>query len=76
MLSGIVQVATMTAPMSDGSSPESLTARAPASAAMSTSRVSFSAMRRLSMPTRERIHSSFVSTRAASSSFVTTRSGW
>ena len=66
----------MTAPISAGSSPESFSARAPASAAMSTSCVSLSAMRRLSMPTRERIHSSLVSTRAASSSLVTTRSGW
>ena len=56
--------------------PASFSARAPASAAMSTSCVSLSAIRRLSMPTRERIHSSLVSTRAASSSLVTTRSGW
>ncbi len=73
---GIVQVATMTASISAGDTPESLTAREPASAAMSTSRASSGAIRRLWMPTRSRIHWSLVSMRWASSSLVTIRSGW
>ena len=73
---GIVQVATITVSISFGASPASFTARAPASLAMSTSDVPGSAMRRLWMPTRSRIHWSLVSMRWARSSLVTTLSGW
>ncbi len=72
---GIVQVATMTVSISVGASPASFTARAPASLAMSTSDVSDSAMRRLWIPTRSRIHWSLVSMCWARSSLVTTLSG-
>ena len=72
---GIVQVATITVSISLGARPESFTAREPASAAMSTSSVPSSAMRRLWMPTRSRIHWSLVSIRWARSSLVTTFSG-
>ncbi|OLT01928.1 hypothetical protein BJF90_29915 [Pseudonocardia sp. CNS-004] len=73
---GMVQVATITVSMSVGAIPASFTARDPASVAMSTSSVPSSAMRRLSMPTRSRIHWSLVSIRWARSSLVTTFSGW
>ena len=72
---GIVQVATITVSISLGASPASFTARAPASEAMSTSDVPSSAMRRLWMPTRSRIHWSLVSMRSDRSSLVTTLSG-
>ena len=48
----------------------------PATTAMSATVSSGPANRRLSMPTRLRIHSSLVSTRAARSSLVTTLPGW
>ena len=38
--------------------------------------VSLSAIRRVAMPTRSRIHSSLVSTIWARSSLVSTRDGW
>lgn len=72
----MVQVATTTAPMSDGASPASATALAPASTAMSVSFSSGLATRRLAMPTRSRIHSSEVSMRCARSWLLTTVSGW
>src|SRR5262249_11288864 len=48
----------------------------PATTAMSAPLSSGLAYRRLMMPTRLRIHSSLVSTRAARSSLVTTLAGW
>ena len=65
----------MTVSTSLGAIPASFTARDPASTAMSTSDVPSSAMRRLWMPTRSRIHWSSVSMRWARSSLVTTLSG-
>ena len=69
------QVATMTRSMSAAVSPELARAFSAAKVAMSAT-VSTSAIRRLAMPTRSRIHSSLVSTMPARSSLVTTRAGW
>ncbi len=69
-----VQVATITRSMSSGDRPLAASALPPAMTAMSA-RVSSSAIRRLAMPTRLRIHSSLVSTVAARSSLVTTLAG-
>ena len=71
-----VQVATITRSMSAGDRPLAASALPPAATAMSATVSSGPAIRRLAMPTRLRIHSSVVSTVAASSSLVTTRVGW
>ena len=70
-----VQVATMTRSMSAGDRPLAASAFPPAATAMSASVSSGPAIRRLTMPTRLRIHSSLVSTCWAISSLVTTRAG-
>ena len=70
-----LQVATMTRSMSPGDRPPPASALAPASKAMSVTLSSAPANRRLTMPTRLRIHSSLVSTRVARSSLVTTLPG-
>ncbi len=70
-----VQVATTTRSMSAAVRPELARALSAAAAAMSAT-VSSPAMRRETMPTRSRIHSSLVSTSWAISSLVTTRDGW
>ena len=70
-----VQVATTTRSMSAAVRPE-LASALPAAAAAMSATVSLSAIRRLTMPTRSRIHSSLVSTSWAMSSLVTTREGW
>src|SRR4029077_10781336 len=72
----VLQVATMTRSMSPGDRPLPASALAPASKAMLVTVSSGPANRRLTMPTRLRIHSSLVSTRAARSSLVTTLPGW
>lgn len=69
------QVATMTCPISAGSSPDAASALAAAPAARSVTD-SLSAMRRVEMPVRWRIHSSLVSTIFSRSALVSTRSGW
>ena len=71
-----LQVATMTRLMSAGDRPLPASALPPATTAMSVTLSSGPAKRRLTMPTRLRIHSSLVSTRAARSSLVTTFAGW
>src|ERR1700691_3853583 len=71
-----VQVATITRSMSAGDSPLPASALPAAATAMSATVSSGPAIRLLSMPTLERIHSSLVSTDAARSSFVTTLAGW
>ena len=71
-----VQVATITRSMSSGDRPLAASALPPAATAMSATVSSGPAIRRLAMPTRLRIHSSVVSTVAASSSLVTTLAGW
>ena len=71
-----LQVATMTRLMSPGDSPLPASALPPATNAMSATLSSGPANRRLTMPTRLRIHSSSVSTWAARSSLVTTLPGW
>ena len=71
-----VQVATITRSMSAGDRPLAASALPPAATAMSATVSSGAAIRRLAMPTRLRIHSSLVSTVAASSSLVTTLAGW
>ena len=71
----VLQVATMTRSMSPGDRPLPASALAPASTAMSVTLSSGPANRRLTMPTRLRIHSSFVSILAARSSLVTTLPG-
>ena len=71
-----VQVATITRSMSAGESPLPASALPPAATAMSATVSSGPAIRRLAIPTRLRIHSSLVSTIAASSSLVTTLAGW
>ena len=71
----VLQVATMTRSMSPGDRPLPASALAPASKAMSVTVSSGPANRRLTMPTRLRIHSSLVSTCAARSSLVTTLPG-
>src|SRR5579859_7456971 len=71
-----LQVATMTRSMSAGDRPLPASALPPATNAMSGTLSSGPANRRLTMPTRLRIHSSLVSTRAARSSLVTTLPGW
>ena len=70
-----VQVATATRSMSAAVRPEPASALPAAAAAMSAT-VSLSAMRRVAMPTRSRIHWSLVSTIWARSSLVSTRAGW
>ena len=72
----VLQVATMTRSMSAGDRPLPASALPPATTAMSATLSSGPANRRLTMPTRLRIHSSFVSTWAARSSLVTTLPGW
>src|SRR5579862_5615982 len=72
----VLQVATMTRSMSPGDRPLAASALPPATTAMSATLSSGPAYRRLIMPTRLRIHSSLVSTRAARSSLVTTLPGW
>ena len=72
----LLQVATMTRSMSPGDRPLPASALPPATTAMSVTVSSGPAYRRLMMPTRLRIHSSLVSTRAARSSLVTTLPGW
>src|SRR6266700_4948657 len=71
-----VQVATMTRPMSSGARPLAASAFPPAATAMSARLSSGPAIRRLTIPTRLRIHSSLVSTLAVRSSLVTTLAGW
>ena len=66
----------MTRSMSAGDRPLAASALPPATTAMSVTLSSGPAIRRLTMPTRLRIHSSFVSTWAARSSLVTTLPGW
>lgn len=70
-----VQVATTTRSMSAAVSP-ALASALPAAAVAMSATVSSPAIRRVTMPTRSRIHSSLVSTIWAISSFVTTREGW
>ena len=72
----VLQVATMTRSMSPGDRPLAASALPPATTAMSVTLSSGPAYLRLTMPTRLRIHSSLVSTRAAISSLVTTLPGW
>lgn len=76
MVDGMVHVATITPPMSAGVRPASSIALVPAMTDMSTTPSSLAATRRLTMPTRSRIHSSEVSMRAARSWLLTTVSGW
>ncbi len=71
----VLQVATMTRSMSAGDRPLPASALPPATTAMSATVSSGPANRRLMMPTRLRIHSSLVSTRAERSSLVTTLAG-
>ncbi|CPU66814.1 Uncharacterised protein [Mycobacteroides abscessus] len=71
-----VAVATMTRSTSAGSTPASSSAWRAAAVAMSATVVSSSATCRVTMPVRERIHSSLVSTSCAMSSFVSVFSGW
>jgi hypothetical protein len=71
-----VQVATTTRSMSAAGRPLAASAFPPAAVAMSARLSSGPAIRLLAIPTRLRIHSSVVSTVAASSSLVTTRAGW
>ncbi len=71
-----VQVATITRSMSAGESPLPASALPAAATAMSATVSSGPASRLLAIPTRLRIHSSLVSTEAASSSLVTTLAGW
>ena len=66
----------MTRSMSAGDRPLPASALPPATTAMSVTLSSGPAIRRLTMPTRLRIHSSVVSTWAARSSLVTTWPGW
>jgi hypothetical protein len=72
----VLHVATMTRSMSPGDRPLAASALPPATNAMSVTVSSGPANLRLTMPTRLRIHSSLVSTRAARSSLVTTLPGW
>src|SRR6516164_8980997 len=72
----VLQVATMTRSMSAGDRPLPASALPAAATAMSPTVSSGPAYRRLTMPTRLRIHSSLVSIRAARSSLVTTLPGW
>ena len=71
-----VQVATITRSMSAADRPLAASALPPAALAMSARLSSGPAIRLLAIPTRLRIHSSVVSTVAASSSLVSTRAGW
>src|SRR6266568_3519021 len=71
-----VQVATITRSMSAADSPLAASALPPAATAMSATVSSGPAIRRLTIPTRLRIHSSVVSTLAVRSSLVTTLAGW
>lgn len=71
-----VEVATRTRSMSAGASPAAASAFAAACAASSSTGSSGPAMWRVRMPTRDLIHSSLVSTRAARSSLVRTFAGW
>ena len=74
---GMVQVATMTRSTSAAETPEFASALLAAATPMSTTVSSGSAKRRDSMPTRERIQASSVSTpRAIRSKLVTTLAGW
>src|SRR6266853_3354053 len=72
----VLQVATMTRSISAADRPLPASALPAATTAMSGTLSSGPANRRLTMPTRLRIHSSLVSTRAARSSLVTTLPGW
>ena len=72
---GNVQVATMTVSMSEGCSPASSMARRPASAPIMATDSWSPAKRRSAIPTRERIHSSLVSTRRSKSALVSRPSG-
>jgi hypothetical protein len=69
------QVATTMVSMSAAVKPEFASAFSAAKVAMSAT-VSSPAIRRSSMPTRLRIHSSLVSTISARSALVSTRDGW
>src|SRR5262245_3893220 len=71
-----VHVATITRSMSSGDSPLPASALPAAATAMSATVSSGPAMRLLAIPTLLRIHSSLVSTVAASSSLVTILAGW
>src|SRR5215472_473511 len=71
-----VQVATITRSMSAGDRPLPASALPAAATAMSATVSSGPAILLLAIPTRLRIHSSLVSTVAASSSLVTILAGW
>ena len=71
-----VQVATMTRSTSSAVTPEFVMAADAALAAITSTGSSSSAMCRVWIPTRLRIHSSFVSTIFARSSLVSTLGGW
>ena len=70
-----VTVATISRSIAPASTPAALSAPRAAGRQTSESASSGAATLRSRMPVRVRIHSSVVSTRPASSSFVTTRSG-